>query len=117
LPPTWTPHPNVIADYWQDGQIALPPVGAPTATGYVQTLKPKIAYNEHQVTNLGWLFFLVNVTDSWYPNDATTDPNGIGSLLALPSVPDFYLLVVAVWPVYSEGSIVAWTCLCKRVYP
>jgi len=116
MPPSWTPHYNIVADYWQNGQIVLPPIAAPSVTGYVQTFKPKIAYNEYQRTNLGWLFFLVNTPPDWYPNDPVTDPNGIGSLFGLPSAPDYYLQVEAVWPVYSEGSMVNWTCLCKRVY-
>jgi len=113
----FTPHYNTTAGIWFDGQATIPPPGPPDTVENVQTLKPKIAFNEWQSDTFGNMFFVLIMPVEVYPKDKVTDPNGLGSTVQLPSIPSLYFYTIAIEPLYSAGDLIAWQCLCVRAYP
>lgn len=117
MPPSFVLHYNIIADFWQEGQATVPPTDPPETTGYIQTLKPKIALNEWQHDTFGSVFSFVIMAVDWFPLAPADDPNGLGSLILIHETDGYYMQVVEIYPVCSEGEVIGWQCLCKRRYP
>jgi len=113
----FTLHYNVIAEFWFEGNAEIPPERDPDISGYVQTLKPYVAYNGDQQAAFGYYFFRVITPADWYPKDPFTDPNGIGSTIKFPSADGGYFCkVMGTVPLYSEGDLIGWQCVLQRVY-
>jgi len=110
-------HYNVVGAFWQSGQPDVPPSDPPDTMSNMQTMKPYVSITEWQFEYYRANIFRVIVPVELYPHNPDMNDNGVGSTIMLSAIPDFYLEVVGIWPIWSEGDLIAWQCTCRWRVP